>query len=87
MKQTRIVLSPRTDNPHGATWCAEKAAYGQGISFSNHHDMFRLIRNANNHIWAAAEGFGGQPQADYLPKYRENTAWALADPWTTPTTP
>ncbi len=82
----RITLSS-PNAPFAATWCAEKAAYGQGISFSNHHDMFRLIRNANNHIWAGAPAWGGQPHADNPTNYTQNTAWTITAPWTTPPSP
>ena len=83
----RITLSRPTNTPFTATWCPEKAAHSNGISFSNHHDMFRLIRNADNRIWAGAEPFGGQPHADNPTKYRKNTAWTLSDPWVQPTDP
>ncbi len=72
--------------PYRATWCAEDAAFGQGITFSTATDSWRVMRShSNGLVYGGASWYAGIPIADDSQNFVPDTAWTIGEAWAPPT--
>ncbi|KJL25230.1 Alpha-L-arabinofuranosidase B (ABFB) [Microbacterium oxydans] len=72
--------------PYRATWCAEDAAFGQGVTFSTATDPWRVMRShSNGLVYGGASWYAGIPIADDTQNFVPDTAWTIGEAWAPPT--
>ncbi|WP_081859819.1 MULTISPECIES: AbfB domain-containing protein [unclassified Microbacterium] len=79
-----VLATPSATSSRNATWCAEDAEFGVGLSFPAARDPWRKLRmHQNGLVYGGATFSAGVPNGDDAANYIPDTAWVFGEPWVT----